>query len=167
MNPRFENGFTKASCNLPSASTSNLLRVCSVSAVSGPTLISSFKWQLFHATVHITISGYSSTGLEKLEREVVGVWGFMSSLEQSLMLCLQTWMFMGNTPSPREAQMQLCPSREISQRPPGSRYPVQKQESFYYQARAEAPTGTNAAAIGREPRVLGYTAYIENIKVKG
>ena len=100
MNPRFENGFTKASCNLPSASTSSLLRVCSVSALSGPTLISSFKWQLFYATVCITISGYSSVGLEKLEREVVGVWGFMSSLEQSFMLCLQTWMLSGKCRKP-------------------------------------------------------------------
>ena len=44
---------------------------------------------------------------------------------------------------------------------------MQKQESFYYQARAGAPTGTDAAAIGREPRVLGYTAYIGNIQLKG
>ena len=44
---------------------------------------------------------------------------------------------------------------------------MQKQESFYYQARAGAPTGTDAAAIGREPRVLGYTAFIGNIQVKG
>ena len=43
---------------------------------------------------------------------------------------------------------------------------MQKQESFYYQARAGAPTCTDAAAIGREPRVLGYTAYIGNIQVK-
>ena len=43
----------------------------------------------------------------------------------------------------------LCPSREISQWPPGSRYPVQKQESFYYQAPAGAPTNIDAAAIGR------------------
>lgn len=28
---------------------------------------------------------------------------------------------------------------------------MQKQESFYYQARAEAPTITNAAGIGRSP----------------
>ena len=30
-------------------------------------------------------------------------------------------------------------------------FPMQKQESFYYQARAEAPTDTDAAAIGRSP----------------
>ena len=28
---------------------------------------------------------------------------------------------------------------------------MQKQESFYYQARAEAPTDTDTAAIGRAP----------------
>ena len=39
---------------------------------------------------------------------------------------------------------------------------MQKQESFYYQARSGAPTSTDVAAIGREPRVLGYTAYIGN-----
>ena len=44
---------------------------------------------------------------------------------------------------------------------------MQKQESFYYQARAGAPTDTDTAAIGEEPRVLGYTAYIGNIQVKG
>ena len=45
----------------------------------------------------------------------------------------------------------LCPSLEISQWLPGSRYPMQKQESFYYQALAGAPTITDAAAIGRSP----------------
>ena len=30
---------------------------------------------------------------------------------------------------------------------------MQKQESFYYQARAGAPTDTNAAAIGRSPEL--------------
>ena len=44
---------------------------------------------------------------------------------------------------------------------------MQKQESFYYQAQAGAPTDTDTAAIGEEPRVLGYTAYIGNIQVKG
>ena len=46
----------------------------------------------------------------------------------------------------------LYPSCEISQWPPGSRYPTQKQESFYYQARTGAPTDTDTAAIGRSPR---------------
>ena len=45
----------------------------------------------------------------------------------------------------------LCPSREISQWPPGSQYPMQKQESFYYQAQAGALTDTDAVAIGRSP----------------
>ena len=30
---------------------------------------------------------------------------------------------------------------------------MQKQESFYYQARAGAPTDTDAAAIGRSPEL--------------
>ena len=47
----------------------------------------------------------------------------------------------------------LCSSREISQWPPGSRYPMQKQQSFYYQARTGAPTDTDAAAIGRSPEL--------------
>ena len=45
----------------------------------------------------------------------------------------------------------LCPSLEISQWPPGSRYPMQKQESFYYQARARAPTVIDAAVKERSP----------------
>ena len=36
---------------------------------------------------------------------------------------------------------------------------MQKQESLYYQARAGAPTDINAAAIGEEPRALGFIAY--------
>ena len=42
---------------------------------------------------------------------------------------------------------------------------MQKQESFYYQARARAPTDTNAAAIGRAPG-LDYIAYIGSIHGK-
>ena len=51
----------------------------------------------------------------------------------------------------RTSPQMLCPSREISQWPPGSRYPMQKQESFYYQARAGAPTVTDAAAKEKSP----------------
>ena len=47
----------------------------------------------------------------------------------------------------------LCPSCEISQWPPESRYPMQKQESFYYQVRAGAPTVTDAAAKERSPEL--------------
>ena len=54
----------------------------------------------------------------------------------------------------------LCPSREISQWPPGSRYQMQKQESFYYQARAGAPTRYRRSGYREEPWVLGYIAYI-------
>ena len=43
---------------------------------------------------------------------------------------------------------------------------MQKQESFYYQARAGAPTDTDAVAIGEEPRVLGYIAYIGYSRVR-
>lgn len=43
----------------------------------------------------------------------------------------------------------LCPSHKISQWPPGSRYPTQKRESFYYVARAGAPTVTGLAAKER------------------
>ena len=51
-----------------------------------------------------------------------------------------------------EAEVELlCPSSEISQWPPGSRYPMQKQESFYYQARAGAPTSTDSEAKERSP----------------
>ena len=42
---------------------------------------------------------------------------------------------------------------------------MQKQESFYYQARAGAPTDTNAAAIGRSPgfwiTLLIWEVYME------
>ena len=48
-------------------------------------------------------------------------------------------------------ELMLCPSREISQWPPGSQYLMQKQESFYYQARAGAPTVTDTAAKERSP----------------
>ena len=56
----------------------------------------------------------------------------------------------------------LGPSREISQWPPGSRYPMQKQESFYYQAWAGAPTITDAAAKERSPE-LWVTLLIQGI----
>ena len=39
---------------------------------------------------------------------------------------------------------------------------MQKQESFYYQARAGAPTHTDAAAIGRSPE-LWVTLLIQGI----
>ena len=56
------------------------------------------------------------------------------------------------TSNVEEAEVELlCPSSEISQGPPGSRYPMQKQESFYYQARAGAPTVTDAVAKERSP----------------
>ena len=44
---------------------------------------------------------------------------------------------------------------------------MQKQEGFYYQAQAGAPTDTDTVAIGRSPQVLGYTGYIGYIRVKG
>ena len=59
----------------------------------------------------------------------------------------------------------LCPSGEISQWPPESWYPMQKQESFYYQARAGAPTDTDAAAIGRSPE-LWVTLFIQGILMR-
>ena len=37
---------------------------------------------------------------------------------------------------------------------------MQKQESFYYQARAGAPTRYRRSGYREEPRVLGYIAYI-------
>ena len=40
---------------------------------------------------------------------------------------------------------------------------MQKQESFYYQARAGAPTNTD---YREEPRVLDYIAYIGSIHGK-
>ena len=43
---------------------------------------------------------------------------------------------------------------------------MQKQESFYYQARAGAPTVTDAVAIGRSPRVLDYITYIGSVHEK-
>ena len=43
---------------------------------------------------------------------------------------------------------------------------MQKQESFYYQARAGAPTVTDTVAIGRSPQVLGYIAYIGSVHEK-
>ena len=56
------------------------------------------------------------------------------------------------TSNVEEAEVELlCPSSEISQWPPGSRYPMQKQESFYYQARAGAPTITDSEAKERSP----------------
>ena len=64
------------------------------------------------------------------------------------------------TPSTLAWRILLCPSRKISQWPPGSRYPMQKQESFYYQARAGAPTRYWHSGYREEPRVLGYIAYI-------
>ena len=39
---------------------------------------------------------------------------------------------------------------------------MQKQESFYYQARARAPTHTDTAAIGRSPE-LWVTLLIQGI----
>ena len=39
---------------------------------------------------------------------------------------------------------------------------MQKQESFYYQARAGSPTDTDAAAIGRSPE-LWVTLLIQGI----
>ena len=42
---------------------------------------------------------------------------------------------------------------------------MQKQQSFYYQAQAGAPTLTDTAP--KEPCILGYTACIGNIQVKG
>ena len=63
-------------------------------------------------------------------------------------------------------KIMLCPSREISQWPPGSQYPMQKQESFYYQARAGAPTRYRCSGYREEPRVLGYIAYIGYSRVR-
>ena len=42
---------------------------------------------------------------------------------------------------------------------------MQKQESFYYQARAGAPTDTDSG-YREEPRVLDYIAYIGSIHGK-
>ena len=58
----------------------------------------------------------------------------------------------------------LCPSLKISQWPPGSWYLMQKQESFYYQARAGAPTDTDS--YREEPWALGYIAYIGYSRAK-
>ena len=43
---------------------------------------------------------------------------------------------------------------------------MQKQDSFYYQTRAGAPTVTDAVAIGRSPRVLDYITYIGSVHEK-
>ena len=42
---------------------------------------------------------------------------------------------------------------------------MQKRESFYYQARAGAPTDTDAAAIGRSPE-LWVTLFIQGILMR-
>ena len=42
---------------------------------------------------------------------------------------------------------------------------MQKQESFYYQARAGAPTDTDSG-YREEPRVLDYIAYIGSVHGK-
>ena len=60
----------------------------------------------------------------------------------------------------------LCPSRKISQWPPGSRYLMQKQESFYYQAGAGAPTRYRSSGYREEPWALGYIAYIGYSRAK-
>ena len=59
----------------------------------------------------------------------------------------------------------LCPSCDISQWPPGSRYPMEKQESFYYQARAGAPTD-RCSSYREEPWALGRIAYIGYYRAK-
>ena len=43
---------------------------------------------------------------------------------------------------------------------------MQKQESFYYQARAGAPTGYRHSGYREEPWVLRYIAYIGRVHGK-
>lgn len=43
---------------------------------------------------------------------------------------------------------------------------MQKQESFYYQARAGAPTGYRHSGYREEPWVLRYIAYIGSVHGK-
>ena len=59
----------------------------------------------------------------------------------------------------------LCPSREISQGPPGSRYPMQKQETLL----PSSSWGSHhyqRSGYREEPWVLDYIAYIGSVHGK-